>query len=83
MGLTAGGTGLGGGVGFGLTTGSTTGGFGLGLGVASMNFDWKRPLAPILLVAGLFICVSRDPIVGLGLFLVSFALILGFGRGAS
>ncbi len=48
-----------------------------------MKFDWKRPIAPILLVAGLFICISRDPIVGLGLFLVSFALILGFSRGSS
>ena len=48
-----------------------------------MKFDWKRPIAPILLVAGLFVCISRDPIVGLGLFLVSFALILGFSRGSS
>ena len=48
-----------------------------------MKFDWKRPLAPILLVAGLSICVDENPIMGLGLFLISFALILGFGRGTS
>ena len=48
-----------------------------------MNFDWKRPLAPILLVAGLLLCLSKDPVIGLGVFLVSFALVFGFSRGSS
>ena len=48
-----------------------------------MNFDWKRPLAPILLVGGLLLCLSRDPVIGLGVFLVSFALVFGFSRGSS
>ena len=48
-----------------------------------MKFDWKRPLAPILLVGGLLLCLSHDPIVGLGVFLVSFALVFGFSRGSS
>jgi hypothetical protein len=48
-----------------------------------MKFDWKRPLAPVVLVAGLLLCLSRDPIIGLGVFLVSFALVFGFSRGSS
>jgi len=47
-----------------------------------MKFDWRRPLAPAVLVFGLLLCFVRDPIVGLGMFLVSFALILGFSRGS-
>ena len=48
-----------------------------------MKFDWRRPLAPILLVAGLFVCFTSGlPVIGLGVFLVTFALILGFSRGA-
>ena len=43
-----------------------------------MKFDWRRPLAPAVLVLGLLLCFVRDPVVGLGIFLVSFALILGF-----
>lgn len=46
-----------------------------------MKFDWKRPLAPTLCVGGLLLCLSRDPIIGLGVFLVTFALIIGFSRG--
>ena len=42
-----------------------------------MKFDWRRPLAPAVLVLGLLLCFVSDPIVGLGIFLVSFALILG------
>ena len=48
-----------------------------------MNFDWRRPVAPILCIAGILLCLSRDPIIGLGAFLISFALILGFSRGSS
>ncbi len=48
-----------------------------------MKFDWKRPLAPILLVGGLLLCLASDPIIGLGVFLVSFALVFGFSRGSS
>lgn len=47
-----------------------------------MKFDWRRPLAPILLVVGLFMALMRDPLTGLALFLVAFALIIGFSRGA-
>ena len=47
-----------------------------------MKFDWRRPLAPAVLVLGLLLCFVRDPVVGLGIFLVSFALILGFSRGS-
>jgi hypothetical protein len=43
-----------------------------------MKFDWRRPLAPAVLFLGLLLCFARDPVVGLGIFLVSFALILGF-----
>ena len=48
-----------------------------------MKFDWRRPLAPAVLVLGLLLCFVRDPIVGLGIFLVSFALILGFASGSA
>jgi len=48
-----------------------------------MKFDWKRPLAPLVLVAGLSLCLMKDAILGLGVFLVSFALIIGFSRGSS
>tara|TARA_Y100000588_G_C13538208_1_gene620796 strand:+ start:203 stop:355 length:153 start_codon:yes stop_codon:yes gene_type:complete len=47
-----------------------------------MNFDWRRPLAPAVLVIGLLLIFSRDSIVGLGVFLVVFALIFGFSRGS-
>ena len=40
-------------------------------------------MAPILLIVGLFISISRDPVIGLGLFLISFALVLGFSRSSS
>ena len=29
-----------------------------------MNFDWRRPVAPILCIAGILLCLSRDPIIG-------------------
>ena len=48
-----------------------------------MKFNWKRLLAPILCVLGLVLCLSRDPVIGVGVFLVAFALILGFSRGTS
>ena len=47
-----------------------------------MKFDWRRPLAPTLLVVGLLLSFVRDSVMGLGVFLVAFALILGFSRGA-
>jgi hypothetical protein len=47
-----------------------------------MKFDWRRPLAPAVLVLGLLLCFIKDPVVGFGIFLVSFALILGFSRGS-
>jgi len=54
----------------------------------AMKFDWKRPLSPILLVAGLLICILQGEemhgaVTGVSLFLISFALILGFSRGSS
>ena len=48
-----------------------------------MKFDWRRLSSPILCVAGLLLILSRDPMIGLGVFLVAFALILGFARGSS
>lgn len=53
-----------------------------------MKFDWKRPLSPILLVAGLLVCILQGnemhgAVTGVSLFLISFALILGFSRGSS
>ncbi len=45
--------------------------------------DWKRPLAPALCVLGVVLCLSRDPVIGLGVFLVAFALILGFSDRTS
>ena len=47
-----------------------------------MKFAWRRPIAPTVLVLGLLLCFIRDPVVGLGIVLVSFALILGFSRGS-
>jgi len=48
-----------------------------------MKFDWKRPLAPILCILGVLLCLSRDPIIGLGVFIICFALIIGFSRGSN
>ena len=45
-----------------------------------MKFDWRRTIAPILLVAGLLLCISQNPMIGLGVFLVGFGLIIGFSR---
>jgi hypothetical protein len=52
------------------------------LATFGMKFDWRRPLAPAVLVLGLLLCFIKDPVVGFGIFLVSFALILGFSRGS-
>ena len=43
-----------------------------------MKFNWKRPFAPALCVLGVVLCLSRDPVIGVGVFLIAFALILGF-----
>ena len=48
-----------------------------------MKFNWKRPLAPTLCVLGVVLCLSRDPVIGVGIFLVAFALILGFSGRTS
>tara|TARA_B100000161_G_C33376057_1_gene335657 strand:+ start:206 stop:352 length:147 start_codon:yes stop_codon:yes gene_type:complete len=48
-----------------------------------MNFDWRRPLAPVICILGILLCLSRDPLIGLGVFLVSFALVLGFSKGSN
>ena len=55
-----------------------------------MKFNWRRTIAPILLVAGLLLCISHkhEPgsenmgheLIGFGIFLVAFALIIGFSR---
>ena len=47
-----------------------------------MKFDWRRPLAPAVLVLGLLLVIMNNPNVGLGVFLVTFGLILGFSRGS-
>ena len=46
-----------------------------------MKFNWRRTIAPILLVAGLLLCISENAMIGLGVFLVGFGLRDGLQTG--
>ena len=48
-----------------------------------MKFNWRRTAVPIILTVGLLLCFSVDSMIGLGVSLVAFALIIGFSNGKS
>ncbi len=48
-----------------------------------MKFNWRRFVVPLILAVGLLLCFFESPLIGLGVSLVAFALIIGFSSGVA
>lgn len=48
-----------------------------------IKLNWRRFVAPLILVSGIMICLKESTSIAIGVSLVAFSLILGFSIGSS